>query len=65
MLPELSDWIGIYSMLKSDLFAGKSLEILDRAAATEADFDVFLQLDNTLNTHKIEQLERRKLERGG
>lgn len=62
MHPELSTWIGMYSMLKSDLFSRSTMQILRRAKATERDFDIFLELDNVLNRHKIDKIAARNRE---
>lgn len=57
MLPELGAWIGMFGLLQSEMFRGCAASFLRQAAATPADYDVFLELDNLLNRYRIEKVK--------
>ena len=59
MLPELSMWIGLYAMLKSKILNGAKARIFRRAAVLDSDFEVLLDLDNVLNSWRIEQTKKK------
>lgn len=59
MLGELGTWIGMFNLLKSDLYQGQALELLRLADAELEDYEVFSRLDNVLNAWRKEQASKR------
>lgn len=57
MLPELGAWIGMFGLLQSEMLRGAVPMLLRKGKAVEADFDLFLDLDNLLNRYRIEKLK--------
>ena len=64
MLPELGDWLGLYSLLKAESLNGCQSTILRRGRVVDGDFEVFAALDNVLNSWRIEKAERERQQRG-
>ncbi|WZO97314.1 hypothetical protein EP7_004339 [Isosphaeraceae bacterium EP7] len=59
MHPELSVWIQMYALIGHETAISQALTLLDRAGATEEDYDVFLDIRNWYNeAHE----EKRKAE---
>jgi len=59
MRPELSVYIGLFNILKTEMYAGQAMALLHRAGATDADLEVFARLDHRLQEYRAAQAKAR------
>lgn len=57
---ELAVWLSVFRILKSEVFAGQALQILEKAGALESDYEVFATLDAELASWRKIDLERKR-----
>lgn len=59
MLPELSPWLAMLNLLKSEALAGCGPEILRLGDVRPGDYEVFASLDNVIAKWRIEKAKSR------
>lgn len=55
MRPEISVWLAMFNLIKSETLKGCAPAMLRRAKAADLDYEIFLSLESIVNNHRLEK----------